>query len=56
MIFAGFPATIALSGTSFVTTDPAPTSAFTPIVTGSNVELLPITAPFFICVFFPLIC
>ena len=31
--FAGFPTTIALAGTSFVTTAAAPTIAFSPIVT-----------------------
>src|ERR1700720_4856658 len=31
--FAGFPATIAFAGTSFVTTLPAPTMAFCPTVT-----------------------
>src|SRR5258708_3423773 len=31
--FAGFPATIAFAGTSFATTLPAPTIAFSPIVT-----------------------
>src|ERR1019366_6503642 len=29
--FAGFPATIAFAGTSFVTTQPAPTIAFSPM-------------------------
>ena len=32
MIFAGLPPTIAQSGTSFVTTDPAPTIAPCPIL------------------------
>ena len=46
--FAGFPATIAFAGTSFVTTLPAPTMAFSPIVTfASMVEPDPIEAPFF---------
>jgi len=46
IIFAGFPTTIVLSGTSLITTAPAPTIAFSPIVTGNNVALLPMTAPF----------
>src|SRR5271157_1413362 len=44
---AGFPATTVLSGTSFVTTLPAPTMAFSPMVTPQRiVELVPIEAPF----------
>src|SRR6266852_3010989 len=44
--FAGFPATIAFGGTSFVTTLPAPTIAFSPIVTLHKiVEPEPIDAP-----------
>ena len=39
IIFAGFPAAIALSGTSFVTTLPAPTTAFSPIVTPGKITL-----------------
>src|SRR3989442_10854218 len=33
LTLAGFPATMALAGTSFVTTLPAPTIAFSPILT-----------------------
>ena len=33
IIFAGFPATITSSGISLVTTEPAPTTEFSPIVT-----------------------
>ena len=44
---AGFPATIVLSGTSLVTTEPAPTMALSPIVTlGKMVACAPIHAPF----------
>src|ERR1043165_5516911 len=44
-IFAGTPATIAKSGTSFVTTAPAPTNAFAPIVMPHmSVALLPMLA------------
>ena len=44
--FAGLPATIALAGTSFVTTLPAPTIAFSPIVSLlMMVEPEPIEAP-----------
>lgn len=32
MTFAGFPATIQLDGTSFMTTDPAPTITLSPMV------------------------
>lgn len=40
---AGFPATIALSGTSLVTTEPAPIMALSPIVTlGKMVACAPI--------------
>ena len=46
IILAGLPTTIQLSGTSFVTTDPAPTSAFSPMVTGNNVT---ISSHSFIC-------
>src|SRR5205085_3029129 len=43
---AGTPATIALSGTSRVTTLPAPTIAFSPMVTPHRtVALVPIDAP-----------
>src|SRR5678816_1017373 len=43
---AGFPATIAFAGTSFVTTLPAPTSAFSPIVTFARIVAPdPIEAP-----------
>ena len=45
MIFAGLPATTALSGISFKITLPAPIIEFAPIVTGIIVALLPITAP-----------
>src|SRR3989344_6763504 len=46
-ILAGFPATITLSGTSLVTTDPAPTMEFSPIVIPpSIVALAPMEAPF----------
>src|SRR3989344_2677025 len=51
-ILAGFPATMALSGTSFVTTEPAPTIEFFPIVMPPNmVALAPIEAPFLTIVF-----
>src|SRR5260221_7137581 len=44
---AGFPVTMAFAGTSFVTTLPAPTIAFSPIVTlQSTVAPDPIDAPF----------
>ena len=50
--FAGFPATIAFAGTSFVTTLPAPTIAFSPITTfGRIVEPEPIDARDFTRVF-----
>ena len=43
---AGFPATTPFSGTFFVTTDPAPTRAFFPIIIpGRIVEFAPILAP-----------
>src|ERR1700722_2793792 len=49
---AGFPATMAFAGTSLVTTLPAPTIAFSPIVTfASIVEPDPIEAPFLTTVF-----
>jgi len=45
---AGLPATMVLAGTSFVTTAPAPTNAFSPMVIPARiVALLPIEAPFF---------
>ena len=45
---AGTPATIEFGGTSFVTTLPAPTIAFSPIVTPQRiVELVPMDAPLF---------
>jgi len=48
MGLAGTPATIVFPGTSFVTTDPAPTIAFSPIVIPQSiVEEDPIEAPFF---------
>ena len=50
--FSWIPATMQLSGTSLVTTEPAPTSKFSPITIGINVELLPMTAPFLMSVFF----
>ena len=53
-ILAGFPITMALLGTSFVTTAPAPILAFSPITTGNIVALLPIIAPFLINVPFQL--
>ena len=44
---AGFPATTNSSGTSFVTTEPAPTADPSPITTPGNiVQLAPILAPF----------
>ena len=43
MIFAGIPATMARGGTSFVTIAPAPTMAYSPIVT-----------PFIIVAFMPI--
>ena len=46
MTLAGLPTTIQLGGTSFVTTDPAPISEFSPIDTGNIVELLPMVTPF----------
>ena len=47
MNFAGFPATMELSGTSLVTTLPAPTIEFSPIVTpGRIVAAIPIHAFF----------
>jgi hypothetical protein len=52
MIFAGTPATTVFGKTSFVTTDPAPISAFSPIVIPHKmVALDPIDAPFFTIVF-----
>lgn len=43
MTLAGLPATIVLLGTSFVTTEPAPTITSLPIVIpGSNIAPLPI--------------
>ena len=54
--FAGFPATILLSGTSFVTTLPAPTIEFSPIVTpGSIVDEIPIHAFFLIWIGFAMV-
>ena len=51
--FAGFPATTVLSGTSFVTTLPAPTMEFSPMVTpGRIVAAIPIHAFFLICIGF----
>ncbi len=48
IIFAGTPATTVFGGTSFVTTEPAPISAFSPIVIPqSMVALEPMDAPFF---------
>src|SRR5664279_845400 len=45
-IFAGFPATIAFPGTSFVTVLPAPTTAFSPIVSLERIVAPePIVAP-----------
>ena len=46
--FAGFPITTEFGGTFFVTTAPAPTVAYSPIVNpGKIVALAPILAPFF---------
>src|SRR3989338_6685185 len=46
--FAGFPATTLFAGTFFVTTLPAPTNEFVPIITpGRIVEFAPILANFF---------
>jgi len=42
-IWAGLPATIARSGTSRVTTDPAATNAFWPMVTPGSSTLAPPT-------------
>src|SRR5579863_8618470 len=51
-IFAGFPTTIVLAGTSRVTTLPAPTIAFSPIVKFARmVAPDPIEAPRFTSVF-----
>jgi len=51
-ILAGFPTTNAKSGTSFVTTEPAPTKANLTIVVPHNiVELAPRDAPSFTKVF-----
>ena len=48
MVLAGLPTTIEFGITSFVTTDPAPTIAPSPIVTpGKIVAFAPILAPFF---------
>src|ERR1700733_5659947 len=45
--FAGFPTTMALAGTSLVTTLPAPTMAFSPMVTLARIVAPePIDAPF----------
>src|SRR6266436_1865442 len=50
--FAGFPATMAFGGTSLVTRLPAPTIAFSPIVTLQRmVDPEPIDAPLQILVF-----
>src|SRR5205809_4719670 len=47
-IRAGFPATIAFGGTSLVTTLPAPTSKFSPMVTFARIVAPePIETPFF---------
>ena len=43
MMRAGLPATIAPAGTSFVTTEPAPTNALAPIVTPGSSTLPPPT-------------
>src|SRR5260221_11545069 len=44
--FAGFPTTIVFAGTFFVTTLPAPTIAFSPIVTPPSIVAFdPIVAP-----------
>ena len=52
MITAGFPTTIAFAGTSLVTTAPAPTNAFSPILRPGNiVAFAPIIAPFSTIVF-----
>ena len=46
-IFAGFPATMVLGGTSLVTTDPEPTMAFSPtVMPHKSVALDPMDAPF----------
>lgn len=39
IICAGFPATTQLSSTSFVTTEPAPTTELTPMVTPESIML-----------------
>src|SRR6185312_11909176 len=50
-IFAGFPATIVLAGTSRVTTLPAPTIAFSPTTTLQRIVAPdPMEAPFLITV------
>ena len=46
IILPGFPTTVLLAGTDFVITLPAPTIAFSPMITaGRRVALLPILAP-----------
>src|SRR5829696_5015805 len=50
IIFAGFPATVTLSGTFLVTTEPAPIRESFPIVTGSTTDPAPILAPCLIVV------
>jgi hypothetical protein len=51
-IRAGFPATIAFGGTSFVTTLPAPTKALSPMVMPARIVAPePIEAPFWTTVF-----
>src|SRR5919108_1775684 len=48
MTLAGFPATMALGGTSLVTTLPAPIMAFSPtVIPHNNVALEPMEAPRF---------
>jgi len=50
--FAGLPATITLSGTSFVTTEFAATIEFSPIVTpAKTVTFAPSQTFLFICIF-----
>ena len=51
MNFAGIPPTIVFGGTSAVTTAPAATTAFSPMVTpGKIVAAAPIQSPFFITI------
>ena len=55
-ILAGFPTTTALSGTSFVTIDPVPTIAFSPMVTpGKMLTRAPIHAFFLMRISFVMI-